>query len=180
MTFNSSLAHRVMEQIRRAPERHTQEEWRCESGMCFAGWVAELQGYEWANEEPNGLWGSHAVLKREKLKEMGIQSQRRYTTEQLMQGVWRIKTSKGRDLRELLESGEYTVAHASDVAAAELGISEGHRSIFAPYNTRSQLEMYVNALESGDKKLLREAEKAEFDTNDPAEWTPADDEYQGE
>ena len=48
MIFNASLAEQVLGQIKAYPESHVQGAWRCESGMCFAGWTAQLTGYTWA------------------------------------------------------------------------------------------------------------------------------------
>jgi hypothetical protein len=43
-----ALAQRVRAQIEAHPQRWTQDAWRCETGMCFAGWAVELSGRQWA------------------------------------------------------------------------------------------------------------------------------------
>lgn len=49
--FNSELAHRVLDQIELHPETWDQNYWRCSTGMCFAGWAAEMSpGVEWVGE----------------------------------------------------------------------------------------------------------------------------------
>lgn len=44
MSLNVDLANRVLEQIEAHPETHNQDEWRCLTGMCFAGWTVQLGG----------------------------------------------------------------------------------------------------------------------------------------
>ena len=36
------LAQAALEQIKLHPETHKQADWRCKTGMCFAGWYGEL------------------------------------------------------------------------------------------------------------------------------------------
>ena len=45
--INVPLAERVLGHITAFPDEHEQNTWRCESGMCFAGWAAQLAGYKW-------------------------------------------------------------------------------------------------------------------------------------
>jgi hypothetical protein len=42
------LLRRTLRQIETHPETWNQGTWRCQSGMCFAGWTATLAGREWA------------------------------------------------------------------------------------------------------------------------------------
>jgi hypothetical protein len=43
------LAYRTLDQIEAHPETWKQHVWRCDTGMCFAGWAAELAGGTWIN-----------------------------------------------------------------------------------------------------------------------------------
>jgi hypothetical protein len=45
--FNTELAYRVLDHITAHPETWNQEEWRCRSGQCFAGWAALMSGWQW-------------------------------------------------------------------------------------------------------------------------------------
>lgn len=47
MPFHAELADRVLAQIKAHPETWNQEDYRCETGMCFAGWACELSGVQW-------------------------------------------------------------------------------------------------------------------------------------
>jgi len=46
---NAELFVAVLAQIEKHPETWDQNDWRCESGMCFAGWACDLSGVRWAN-----------------------------------------------------------------------------------------------------------------------------------
>jgi hypothetical protein len=46
--FNEQLARNALKAIERNPEHWNQAEWRCGTGMCFAGFVAIEAGAEWA------------------------------------------------------------------------------------------------------------------------------------
>jgi hypothetical protein len=43
-----ALLQRTVAQIEAHPEDWEQEHWRCETGMCFAGWAVTLAGRQWA------------------------------------------------------------------------------------------------------------------------------------
>lgn len=47
MTINVELLDRVMAHIEAHPETWDQKTFRCESGMCVAGWAAQLGGGLW-------------------------------------------------------------------------------------------------------------------------------------
>lgn len=50
------LAAATMAQIEMHPERWSQSNWRCETGMCFAGTMADISSeVNWLNENPNGV-----------------------------------------------------------------------------------------------------------------------------
>lgn len=47
MAFNKELADRAIKAIEANPQAWTQGTWRCKTGMCFAGWVAQMAGAVW-------------------------------------------------------------------------------------------------------------------------------------
>lgn len=47
MPKNIELMKKVLKQIEDHPETWEQRSWRCETGLCFAGWTAELSGAKW-------------------------------------------------------------------------------------------------------------------------------------
>lgn len=48
---NTQLLQETIAAVLAQPEKHKQSEWRCETGMCFAGHAAMLAGAEWAHPE---------------------------------------------------------------------------------------------------------------------------------
>ena len=46
-TLNADLLTLTMKTIEESPDTWDQRHWRCNSGMCFAGWVCELSGSRW-------------------------------------------------------------------------------------------------------------------------------------
>ena len=42
------LLRKTLEHIKAHPEEWDQSSWRCDTGMCFAGWAVTLVGREWA------------------------------------------------------------------------------------------------------------------------------------
>jgi hypothetical protein len=53
---NFQLLDTVMTHIEEHPDEHVQENWRCETGMCFAGWAVALSGrYEWVSDDPRSV-----------------------------------------------------------------------------------------------------------------------------
>lgn len=47
--INAPLLRQVLAHIEAHPESWHQDHWRCSTGMCFAGWTAELSGGKWAD-----------------------------------------------------------------------------------------------------------------------------------
>lgn len=47
MAPNATLLREVLAQIETHPETWKQGDWRCGTGMCFAGWTGELTGGKW-------------------------------------------------------------------------------------------------------------------------------------
>lgn len=52
MSLNIWLLRETLAAIEAHPEQHHQGDFRCRSGMCFAGWAAQLAGGVWLVEEP--------------------------------------------------------------------------------------------------------------------------------
>jgi len=67
MTVNVDLLDRTLAQIEAHPETWEQRSYRCESGMCFAGWAALLAGGRWA--EPENSWNGCLVAEDDDLPE---------------------------------------------------------------------------------------------------------------
>lgn len=59
MTLNIELLDKTLEAVKDAAERGegwVQQDWRCRSGMCFAGWAATLAGGKWVNPVAKGQY----------------------------------------------------------------------------------------------------------------------------
>lgn len=48
MARNKKLLLKTLAYIKAHPEEHNQEYYRCETGMCYAGWAITLAGGKWA------------------------------------------------------------------------------------------------------------------------------------
>jgi hypothetical protein len=57
ITPNVPLLRKTLEHIEAHPQEWDQVRWRCESGMCFAGTAADLDGAQW-------LYGAGPMLRR--------------------------------------------------------------------------------------------------------------------
>ncbi|RYZ17201.1 MAG: hypothetical protein EOO70_02595, partial [Myxococcaceae bacterium] len=55
----------VIAQIELTPQTWHQAEWRCESGMCVAGWVAHLAGGKWLTAASDEVSASYVAAERE-------------------------------------------------------------------------------------------------------------------
>ena len=53
---NFEVANDVVAFLEEHPDQHKQDVWRCQTGMCFAGWTAERIGLEWENKVTQGNW----------------------------------------------------------------------------------------------------------------------------
>lgn len=60
MTINIPLFQQTLGQIEAHPETWYQAEYRCESGLCFAGWTCQLSGGTWASD-PEGALASYLI-----------------------------------------------------------------------------------------------------------------------
>ena len=66
MTLNIELLDKTLAAVKEAAERRdestspgagwVQQDWRCRSGMCFAGFAAELAGGKWVNPVAKGQY----------------------------------------------------------------------------------------------------------------------------
>jgi len=75
--FNKELAERAIKAIEANPKEWQQGTWRCETGMCFAGWVAHMAGATWAssNVEDSSVItpsGERMDVKRFAARELGL------------------------------------------------------------------------------------------------------------
>lgn len=58
--INAPLLRQTLAHIEANPQTWHQGHWRCKTGMCFAGWTAQLAGGRWAGS-PDSLFGSYLV-----------------------------------------------------------------------------------------------------------------------
>lgn len=145
--FDSSLAEQALGRIRAEPHAHTQAAWRCSTGMCFAGHVADVSGMRWAfrADAPGVVSGllvdEGGALLRDYLADIAAGGP--LTDEGV--GVSR--------LPEWLEPGvdcDARVTHVSDWVRARLGLTGGEaNALFAPDNQLDDLERGVKVLVAG-------------------------------
>jgi hypothetical protein len=62
---NKELLRKTLATIKANPEHWDQSTWRCETGMCFAGWSAHLAGGRWISPAEN-LQRSHLLVSEPK------------------------------------------------------------------------------------------------------------------
>lgn len=178
MTFNSSLAQEVVAQILATPEKHVQSTWRCGTGFCFAGWIAELQEAEWADTNPMKAMGDFIVVPRDS-EEYDDYAQEAwvYLGDGTHTEVWNRadnETSKGRALKP-----DDKIVHVSEYAAVELGLSRGEAScLFSGDNSRSKLQALVKAYTNGNPEEIQAAlnydDTNDVDENSEQEYTEKD------
>lgn len=63
-TINVTLLRQVLAHIETNPEVWDQGEWRCDTGMCFAGWTGELAGGKWITEA-DSMFAPYMVVERD-------------------------------------------------------------------------------------------------------------------
>jgi hypothetical protein len=61
MTINVALLKQTLAHIEAHPEEWDQTEFRCGSGMCFAGWAAQLAGGRWYADNPDEALGDALI-----------------------------------------------------------------------------------------------------------------------
>src|SRR5690606_2757920 len=55
VTVNADLLKRTLTHIETHPDTWNQAEYRCRTGLCFAGWAAVLAGGVWLSTDPDGV-----------------------------------------------------------------------------------------------------------------------------
>jgi hypothetical protein len=135
------------------PEKHKQDVWRCSTGFCFAGWVAELQQVEWAAATTDDWEFMSYIYPPE---DFDIES--RVTLGFGIRTVGEFDSpaasSKGRERK----AGDRLV-HVAEYAATVLGLSASEaETLFEGSNTREALELIVKGIESGDYDLIDQGE----------------------
>ncbi|KJF21926.1 hypothetical protein C7T36_18280 [Rhodococcus sp. AD45-ID] len=71
MSVNETLLRSVMDHIETWPNLLDQNQWRCGTARCFAGWAAELSGAQWISGERDqvqidtaeGRWFAGSVVR---------------------------------------------------------------------------------------------------------------------
>lgn len=150
MEFNSELARRALDLITFNPDAHVQDAWRCSTGMCFAGWTAVASELEWVSNVEHSEYYEWVYVAPELWDR----------SEQLAGGILWFSRWESEDNRTV--NGR-TVMHVSDAAAALLGLDSQQRgALFSSANNRSDIEMFVKAIESNPpgEERKREIEAA--------------------
>lgn len=150
--FNSGMAHEVMGIINLHPEKHKQSVWRCATGFCFAGWVAELQQAEWASAttvEDNDWEFMSYIYPPE-----GFDTESRVNLGFGVRTVGEYDTAGCSSNGRKRKAGDRLV-HVAEYAATVLGLSAAEAEVlFEGSNTREALEMIVKGIESRDHDLI--------------------------
>ena len=129
-TPNIPLLEATMAYIENNPEEWNQENWRCGSGMCFAGWAATLNGREWASKAEHAN-AANIVVKPDEFPYAGPEE------------VYDPEADRYEQTGRIVES-------VSVVAEHDLGLTEEQTDIlFDGYNSRATLRTMVNALKEG-------------------------------
>lgn len=112
---NVPLLRKTLEHIEAHPEEWKQKVWRCNSGMCFAGWAATLHGAEWAYAAGDDTWRAVDFVESGAPAVPGLDEEEAYTV-------------VIDDNASLWPVGAY--------AGQALGLGEGDaEALFAPHNT---------------------------------------------
>lgn len=171
MAANMDLIARTLGQIIVNPEEWHQGDWRCGSGMCFAGHAAALQGYAFV-DKPTGTYAEYVedpehgtrlydAVARDMVED-GVQR-----TNILLDNIARLKEEgevvSSYTYRYLAQAAELAagqfgrgdrykkVSIVADVAARELGLSgyEADR-MFNGHNNLTDLLEYTEMLRDGE------------------------------
>ncbi|WP_084963292.1 hypothetical protein [Thermoactinospora rubra] len=65
MAVNALLLRATLAHIEAHPETWNQKVYRCKSGMCFAGWAAELAGGRWITQDPTAPFSLYLAADRD-------------------------------------------------------------------------------------------------------------------
>ena len=118
MAVNVKLLRKTLEHIKTHEDGWNQSDWRCESGMCFAGWAAQLAGGVWLNRHPANRYSDTYLL------------------------------AKKADGTDSFKHNDFHVVRASDRAQRVLGITNDQRCLlFASANSLEDLEDIVSRIE---------------------------------
>jgi hypothetical protein len=116
-----ALARATLAQIEAHPEQWKQSDWRCDTGMCFAGWAATIAGRQWVDPD--------------------AESEDEYLRAAPGDDPDRIRAG---------ENGE-PIIHVQSAARTLLGLDyDEARVLFGSTNTLKHLHAYVDRLASGD------------------------------
>lgn len=149
------LAEHVLGYIEAHPEEHRQAAWRCETGMCFAGHVANFSGMQWlVPAEQMGRKTSHSI---ELVQDLLITTKETrgsvLLSEALQRYSSRTQDEIRRDLRRIrpdLNLNGIWVISAERYAIYELGLEGGDAmSLFDAGNTVEDLKNGVKILANG-------------------------------
>jgi len=122
--FNVALARKALKWINNHPQEWDQGNWRCQSGMCFAGIVDQIAGGQWAVQPPTGR----------------------------MVDVYLVANQADEDAALRIRNfGEHRVVTAADRASRLLGIYPLNPldiDLYSAGNSLEDLERYVDAYEA--------------------------------
>ena len=144
MTFNVEIAEQALGAIKAFPEKHAQEVWRCETGMCFAGWVGQLTT-QWVTND----WRHDGTdLYQSVIDPEGVPISASISSVYLSHYSPRVQ--------ELAKQGT-RMTEVSTYAEKVLGVGgPTARVLFASRNTAEDLEHMIKALSNGGSiELLR-------------------------
>jgi hypothetical protein len=122
--FNVPLARKALTFIKNNPKDWDQANWRCETGMCFAGIVDQIAGGKWAVQPPTGRMCDVYLIANQADEDAGL----------------RIK-----------DFGEHRVVTAADRASRLLGIwalNPLDIDLYSSSNSLEDLEKFVDAYEA--------------------------------
>lgn len=146
-------AEAALGRIRAEPESHVQGAWRCQAGMCMAGHVAETSGAQWAfhsRVSQSDLAALVLAAPAGVLVATQLEHYMRYLWEGYAQGEVEARVEAAMLCAAPGVTQQSLVVHVQDYARALLGLSDVEASaLFAPDNTREDLERGVKALANG-------------------------------
>lgn len=59
--INTALLKQTLAHIEANPLTWEQTSFRCGTGMCFAGWAAQLSGCTWLTNDPDDMYGDFVI-----------------------------------------------------------------------------------------------------------------------
>lgn len=62
-TPNIPLLRQTLAHIESHPQEWVQDSYRCQTGMCFAGWAVTLDGGQWYSPDPTSTYGDGLVAR---------------------------------------------------------------------------------------------------------------------